>query len=51
MRFLFTMGRLTVFDFKLFEIDVTADVDPDVIVVHHHEEDETEGPEDLFGKG
>lgn len=51
MRFLFTIGRMTVFDFKIFEIDDEATEQPDVIVVHHHEE-EDEGPEDnIFGKG
>lgn len=51
MRFLFTIGRMTIFDFKLFEIDDNEIVEqPDVIVVHHHEE-EDDGPEDIFGKG
>lgn len=51
MRFLFTMGRMTIFDFKLFEIDNETNEQPDVIVVHHHEEeDEDDGP-DLFGTG
>lgn len=52
MRFLFTLGRMTVFDFTLFRIEeVTGD--PDVVVVHHYnegdEEDKPDGPGDLFG--
>lgn len=49
MRFLLTMGRMTIFDFRLFEIDESTE-EPDVIVVHHHEDDEEDGP-DMFGKG
>lgn len=52
MRFLITLGRVTVIDFTLFRIDDPIDA-PDVVVVHHHnlEEDE-DGPEDdLFGRG
>lgn len=49
MRFLFTIGRLVVWDFTLFEIKDEAE-EPDVIVVHHHEEDDN-GEPDLFGKG
>jgi hypothetical protein len=47
------MGRLTIFDFKLFEIDDPTP-DPDVIVVHHtegDENDENDGPGDIFGRG
>jgi hypothetical protein len=52
MRFLLTIGRLTIFDFRLFEIDDAEQQEPDVIVVHHHEEDdESDGPGDIFGKG
>jgi len=44
------MGRLTIFDFRLFEIDESNEESPDVIVVHHHEEDENDGPDDtIFG--
>lgn len=52
MRFLLTMGRVTIFDFTLFRIEEPPK-EPDVIVVHHHEEgdDENEGPGDIFGKG
>lgn len=50
MRFLLTMGRMTIFDFRLFEIDDQSTEEPDVIVVHHHEDDEEDGP-DMFGKG
>lgn len=50
MRFVWTIGRFTVFDFTIFRID--EETDPDVIVVHHHEDDESDGPEDtIFGKG
>lgn len=52
MRFLLTIGRVTIFDFTLFRIDDGTE-NPDVIVVHHHEDegnDENDGP-DLFGKG
>lgn len=53
MRFLFTIGRVTIIDFTLFRIDDPID-DPDVVVVHHHntddDGDESDGP-DLFGKG
>jgi len=52
VRLLFTIGRLTIFDFHLFEIDDSTEESPDVIVVHHHEgEDEGEDPGDIFGKG
>jgi hypothetical protein len=53
MRFLFTIGRLTLFDFKLFEIEDDQTEQPDVIVVHHHEtEEEDDGPPGgIFGKG
>ncbi len=53
MRFLFTVGRVTIFDFTLFRIDDPIP-DPDVVVVHHHEaddDDENDGPGDIFGKG
>lgn len=50
MRFLFTMGRLVVFDFRLFEID--DDSDPEVIVIRHDDDDNGDNdPGDLFGKG
>ena len=50
MRFLFTMGRLTIFNFVLFEIDDNPTEEPDIVVVHHHDtdDDESDGP-DLFG--
>jgi hypothetical protein len=54
MRFLLTLGRVTVFDFTLFRIDEPIP-QPDVVVVHHHNDedgnDETDGPGDIFGKG
>jgi hypothetical protein len=44
------MGRLVVFDFKLFEIeDNELSEQPDVIVVHHHEGEDESGPDDIFG--
>lgn len=46
MRFTLVIGRLTIFDFTLFEIK-DPNEDPDVIVVHHHE-DEGDSPNDLF---
>lgn len=56
MRFVFTIGRMTLIDFTFFRIDepVLTD-DPDVVVVHHYndeeqdDEDKPDGP-DLFGK-
>ena len=53
MRFLLTLGRVTIVDFTLFRIDDPIE-EPDVIVVHHHETDEEEednGPGDIFGNG
>lgn len=51
MRFLLTIGRVTIFDFTLFRIDdETITEEPDVIVVHHHDPDDDE-PGDIFGKG
>ena len=49
MRFQFTIGRFVVFDFTLFEISATED--EDVVVVRHHyvQDDENDGPGDLFG--
>jgi hypothetical protein len=46
------MGRMVIFDFKLFEIEDPSE-EPDVIVVHHHDDDndENDGPGDIFGKG
>ena len=52
MRFVWTIGRLTIFDFTLFRID--EETDPDVLVVHHHHEDDegnNDGPDSIFGKG
>jgi hypothetical protein len=55
MRFVLTIGRMTLFDFTLFRIEeVTPMDDPDVVVVHHYndgedDEDKPDGP-DLFGK-
>jgi hypothetical protein len=53
MRFVLTFGRLTLFDFTLFQIKELEN-DPDVVVVHHYndgeDEDKTDGPGDLFGK-
>lgn len=52
MRFLLTIGRVTIFDFTLFRID--EETEPDVIVVHHHEDDDddnNDGSGDIFGKG
>lgn len=50
MRFVFTMGRLVVFDFTLFRI---IDDEGQMVVVHHHiDDDEDESPDtgpDLFG--
>lgn len=52
MRFIFTIGRVTIFDFTLFHIGELEDK-PDVVVVHHYDDDEDkpepDGP-DLFGK-
>jgi hypothetical protein len=51
MRFVLTIGRLTMFDFTLFEIKDRL-ADPDVVVVHHYDgsEDESpDGPRDMFG--
>lgn len=51
MRFLFTLGRVTIFDFTLFRIDDPIP-EPDVVVVHHHTDDDDEpDPGDIFGKG
>jgi hypothetical protein len=54
MRLVFTLGRMTVFDFTLFDINDGVTNDPDVVVVHHYNDDEDEdhtndGPDDLFG--
>lgn len=43
------MGRMVVFDFRLFEIEDNEGEQPDVIVVHHHEEEDESGPDDIFG--
>lgn len=52
MRFVFTLGRMTVFDFSLFRID-EAEKDADVVVVHHQytDGDEEDKPDsgDIFG--
>jgi hypothetical protein len=58
MRFVLTMGRMTLFDFTLFQIqdDITQIDNPDVVVVHHYNdpdddgEDKPDGPTDFFGK-
>lgn len=54
MRFLWTIGPLTVFDFTLFHIDTNVIESDDVVVVHHYhdsesEEDGEQGGPDLFG--
>ena len=57
MRLVFTLGRMTIFDFTLFNIeDPVVTEEPDVVVVHHYndneDDDKKDGPEeDLFGKG
>lgn len=49
MRFVWTIGRLTIFDFTLFKVDEPSE-NADVVVVHHYNDDEEkpDGP-DLFG--
>jgi len=52
MRFLLTFGRLVLFDVTMFQIQETHE-DPDVVVVHHYnedDEDKPDGPTDFFGK-
>ena len=57
MRIVWTIGRMTVFDFTLFDINDGVASDPDVVVVHHFndtddENEDKEGPnDDLFGRG
>lgn len=50
MRFVWTIGRLTLFDFTLFRIDEPNE-EPDVVVVHHYndEEDKPNDEPDMFG--
>jgi hypothetical protein len=49
MRFTLVLGRFTVFDFTLFQINDPPD-NPDVVVVHHYNDgDEEEKPDDMFG--
>ena len=53
MRFVLTIGRMTLFHISLFEIqEPFTDPDADVVVVHHHyedDEDKDDGPSDMFG--
>lgn len=49
MRFIFTMGRVTIINITLFEVAEKIE-DPDVVVVHHFNDDEDKPePGDLFG--
>lgn len=49
MRLQFTLGRMVVFDFTMFEIAEPEDK-PDVVVVHHYSDDEDDDkPDDIFG--
>lgn len=49
MRFVWTIGRLTLFDFTLFRID-EVEGEPDVVVVHHYNDEEEKPDEpDMFG--
>lgn len=53
MRFVWTIGRLTLIDFSFFRIEDTEE-DPDVVVVHHYNnegDDENDGPDLFGGKG
>lgn len=50
MRFVWTIGRVTLIDFSLFKFEEDKE-EPDVVVVHHYKDEEEDNGPDLFGKG
>jgi hypothetical protein len=48
MRFIWTIGRVTLIDFTIFEIQ-DKEIEEEVIVLHHHAADEDDGPDNIFG--
>jgi hypothetical protein len=52
MRFIWTIGPLTIFDFTLFRVDVESSEEDVIVVRHYYEGEEEEGQQDgpdLFG--